>query len=200
VSFRASFPITLYELGIVFTTYNSQNVMSQLIHFEYHRPGIGKTVYDEWLVLDRPDVKVLLQKDYSGPDVDVAGSRILDSGAPMVWFVFPDSWHDIGRFHLSDGTFTGWYTNLCKPVQFEDDTWIGHDLFLDLWQFAVGDVSWLDEDEFAEAVKTGLVDRQLKKQILNQRALIDLQVKLDAWPPPIAKDIDLVQAEALLGT
>jgi predicted RNA-binding protein associated with RNAse of E/G family len=172
--------------------------MSQLIHFEYHRPGIGKTVYDEWLVLDRPDVKVLLQKDYSGPPVEVRGSRILDSGAPMVWFIFADAWHDIGRFHLNDGTFTGWYTNLCRPVEFDGDRWTGHDLFLDLWQFTDGDPVWLDEDEFDDALTSGLIDKSLEKQILNQRTLIDMQVKLGAWPPPVAVDIDLAQAESLL--
>jgi len=118
----------------------------------------------------------------------------------MVWFVFPNSWHDIGRFHLNDGTFTGWYTNLCKPVQFDGHTWIGNDLFLDLWQFATGDPVWLDEEEFDEAVQSKLIDKPLQKQILNQRALIDMQVKLGAWPPPVARDIDLAQAEALLGT
>jgi hypothetical protein len=35
--------------------------MSQLIRFEYQRPGKDVAVYDEHLVLDRPDVKVLLQ-------------------------------------------------------------------------------------------------------------------------------------------
>jgi hypothetical protein len=43
-----------------------------------------------------------------------------------------------------------------------------------------------------------LIDKALEKQILNQRALIDMQVKLGAWPPPVAKDIDLTQAEVLL--
>lgn len=157
------------------------------------------TVYDELLVLDRPDVKVLLQEGYSGPDLDIRGERVLDSGAPMIWFVFPDAWHDIGRFHLSDGTFTGWYTNLCKPVQLNGDTWMGQDLFLDLFQFCDGEAEWLDEDEFAEATKSGLIDNALRKQILNQRELIDLQVKLGAWPPPVAKDIDLAQVEALCG-
>ena len=174
--------------------------MSELIHFEYHRPGIGVTVYDELLVLDRPDAKVLLQEGYTGPSVDVHGTRILDSGAPMVWFVFPDAWHDIGRFHLSDGTFTGWYTNLCHPVQFNGDTWIGRDLFLDLWQFDDGSAVWLDEDEFEDAVKSRLVDKALEKQIVNQRSLIDMQLQADAWPPPIVKDIDLNQVEALRNT
>lgn len=171
--------------------------MAELIHFEYHRPGIGTTVYEEWLVLDRPDVKVLLQEDYSGPSVDVRGTRVLDSGAPMIWFVFPDAWHDIGRFHLNDGKFTGWYTNLCHPVQFDSDTWIGRDLFLDLWQFADGDAVWLDEDEFEQAVRARLVDRALTRQIANQRTLIDMQVRTGTWPPPVARDIDLAQVEAL---
>ena len=174
--------------------------MSQLIHFEYHRPGIGTTVYEELLVLDRPDVKVLLQEGYSGPDVDVGDARVLDSGAPIIWFIFPESWHDIGRFHLNSGTFTGWYTNLCRPVQFDEDKWIGNDLFLDLWQFPDGTPVWLDEDELDDAVKAGIVDRALEKQVLNQKTLIDLQVSLNAWPPPIARDIDLSQVQALQNT
>lgn len=171
--------------------------MPRPIHFEYHRPGIGTTVYHEWLVLDRPDVKVLLQEDYSGPDVDVGTVRVLDHGASIIWFVFPDAWYDIGRFHLSNGVFTGWYTNLCKPVQFDGDTWIGNDLFLDLWQFTCGTALWLDEDEFDSAVATGLVDRALQQQVLNQRGLVDLQVSRNEWPPPVAKDLDLVQVQAL---
>jgi predicted RNA-binding protein associated with RNAse of E/G family len=118
----------------------------------------------------------------------------------MVWFVFPDAWHDIGRFHLSDGTFTGWYTNLCKPVRFDGNTWVGHDLFLDLWQFSSGDPVWLDEEEFDAACKSGRIDKTLEKQVLNQRTLIDMQIESQAWPPPVVKDIDLAQAEVLLST
>ena len=172
--------------------------MTQQIHFECHLPGIGTTVYEELLVLDQPDVKVLLQENYSGPEVDVGTSRVLDSGASIIWFVFPEACHDIGRFHMSDGTFTGWYTNLCKPTQIDGDKWIGNDLFLDLWQFVDGTPVWLDEDEFEDAVKSGLVDKALEKQVLNQQTLINLQVSQLAWPPPVAKDIDLAQVRARL--
>jgi len=34
--------------------------------------------------------------------------------------------------------------------------------------------------------------------VLNERALIDLQVAGGHWPPPIARDIDLAQARRLL--
>ena len=167
------------------------------ITFKYQRPGQGTTTYDEWLVLDRPDVKVLLLESYEGKHVDVGGHRVLDPGAPIVWFVFPDAWHDVGRFHLADGTFTGWYTNFCKPVEFTNDLWRGTDLFLDCWLSADGEVMWLDEDEFDAAVRSRVIDAATKQRVRNERALIELQLGEGAWPPPIARDIDLAQARSL---
>ena len=35
----------------------------------------------------------------------------------MVWTTYRgDVWHDVGRFHLADGTFTGYYANILTPV------------------------------------------------------------------------------------
>lgn len=174
--------------------------MSRQIHFEYHRPGKETVVYRETLVLDRPDVKVLLQEHFSGDNVLVADTITLERGAPIVWFMIADSWHDIGRFHLTDGTFTGWYTNLSKPVEFKGDHWIGNDLFLDLWQPANGDPVWLDEHEFDAAISTGLVDAATQQRVSSERTLIDLQLRQEAWPPPIARDMDLGQVRDLLAT
>ncbi len=172
--------------------------MSRIIRFEYHRPGKAATVYEEQLVLDRPDVKVLLQREYVGDDVRVGGTVTLETGAPIVWFIPVGAWHDIGRFHLRDGTLTGWYTNLSKPVEFDGDTWIGHDLFLDLWQPVIGKAVWLDQDEFDDAAGTSLIDHGTRKRTLNEKTLIDLQVSLGRWPPMIARDINLEQAVTLL--
>ncbi len=172
--------------------------MPNLIRLEYRRPGKQIAVYNEWLVLDRPDVKVLLLDEYDGVELYVDDNVVLETSAPIVWFVFPEKWHDIGRFHLADDTFTGWYTNFCKPVEMNGDHWIGSDLFLDLWQPADGEPAWLDEDELSEAIRTKLIDAQTKRRIENERALIDLQVKQEAWPPAIVRDIDLVQAREIL--
>jgi len=81
--------------------------MARRITYEYRRPGKPVTTYLEWLVLERPDVKVLLLDPYDGPTVAVDGMPILDSGAPVVWFVFPYRWFDIGRFHLRGEAPTG---------------------------------------------------------------------------------------------
>jgi predicted RNA-binding protein associated with RNAse of E/G family len=174
--------------------------MPTSVHFEYHRPGKEVTVYREELVLDRPDVKVLFQSGFTGDDVTLAGSVILQRDAPIVWFVPVGSWHDIGRFHLKDGTFTGFYTNVSQPVEIGQEKWIGRDLFLDLWQPIRGEHLWLDEDEFADAVKQGLIDQATRRRVLNERSLIDLQVDSGQWPPAIVRDIDLEQVRALLNT
>lgn len=170
--------------------------MTRVIQYEYHRPGKPVQTYEEWLVLDRPDAKVLLQ-EYAGPDLDVAGESMLEHGAPAVWYVFPERWHDIARFHLRDGTLTGFYTNLCMPVEISGDRWVGRDLFLDLWQPVGAEPRWLDEDELTAAVRSGIIDAATRKRIQNERSLIDLQVAQSAWPPPIARDLSLEQARAL---
>ncbi len=172
--------------------------MTRDIHFQYHRPGKETVVYEETLALDRPDVKVLLQSQYSGADVVAGSTVILEHGAPIVWYIFAEAWHDVGRFHMSDGSLTGWYTNLSKPVEFRGDSWVGHDLFLDLWQPAAGDAVWLDEDEFEDAAKSGLLDAATRKRVQNERVLIDLQLKEGSWPPPICQDLDLTQVRSLL--
>lgn len=174
--------------------------MTRRITYRYRRPGKGEQTFEQWLVLDRPDVKVLLTDSYNGERLTVNDEPILDPGAPIVWYVFPDKWHDIGRFHLADETFTGWYTNFVTPVEMAGDTWRATDLFLDLWQPAEGEPVWLDEDELEQAVKSGLLDRATAKRIENERSLIVLQLGGGAWPPAIARDIDLAQARALRQT
>ena len=168
--------------------------MAKRIRIHYHRPGKGTIVYHEDLVLDRQDVKVTLLAAYDGKAVTANGAVILGPGAPIVWYVFPDEWYDIGRFHLSDGTFTGWYTNLCVPTEIAGEDWHCTDLFLDHWLGAEGDASWLDEDEFREAVNGGLLDAPTAERVVAQRASVDRKMAAGAWPPAITREIDLATA------
>jgi predicted RNA-binding protein associated with RNAse of E/G family len=172
--------------------------MPRIIHYSYTRPGKDTAVYDHWLVVDRPELKVLLMEAYAGDPLVIDGKVVAEPGAALLWFVFPGAWHDIGRFHLADDTFTGWYTNLCTPVEIRENTWASTDLFLDLWMTPDGFQSWLDEDELADAVREELLDDSTQSQIAGERSRIQTHLDLGAWPPPIAVELDLQAARGLL--
>jgi predicted RNA-binding protein associated with RNAse of E/G family len=172
--------------------------VSKRVCLHYHRPGRGTTVFDEQLVLDRPDVKVTLLADYPGRDGYAADRLILSAGAPIVWFVFPALWRDVGRFHLADGTFSGWYTNLRTPIRVEGDDWYCTDLFLDHWLPADGPALWLDEDELAAALDAGLLDDTMRRAIAAERVTVDAMIATGEWPPAITREIHLAEARRRL--
>lgn len=179
--------------------------MSKRIRIHYHRPGKGTIVYHEHLVLDREDVKVTLLRKWEEREegevreVKEDGRIILGAGAPIVWFVFPHAWRDIGRFHLADGTFTGWYTNFCLPTRIDGDDWHCDDLLLDHWLPVDGEPAWLDEDELADGVARGLIDAATERRIIEERAAVDRQLAAGTWPPAIAREIDLAAALEAVG-
>jgi len=172
--------------------------MTPLIHYSYTRPGKDTAVYDHRLVIDEPDLKVLLMEDYRGDPLVIEDGVAVEPGAALLWFVFPGVWHDIGRFHLADDTFTGWYTNLCTPVEIHRNAWASTDLFLDHWLTPDGFQSWLDEDELAAAVRANLVDEATRSQIAAERSRIQAHLDVGTWPPPVAAELDLQTARGLL--
>lgn len=133
-------------------------------------------------MLDGPDLKVLWVDHYDGPEVRVRSRPVLESGAVATWFVIPGAWYDLGRFHLRDGSFTGWYTNLCTPIQFGAE-WSATDLFLDHWLSADGWGAWLDEDELAAAIERRLLTSETLWHLQVARDTVAGQVQAGAWPP-----------------
>ena len=173
--------------------------MTTRVRIHYHRPDRGTTVFEEELVLDRPDVKVTLLDTYDGKEAFAGGRLILPAGAPVVWFVYPALCRDVGRFHLADGTFTGWYTNLRAPIRMDGNEWYCTDLFLDHWLPADGSPGmWLDEEELDAARAAGLVGAADVDLVRHERAAIEAQLHT-AWPPPLARELDLDQALLRLG-
>lgn len=169
------------------------------IRYHYNRPGRSITVYDEWLLIDRPDAKVLLLEAHQGKPFVVDGRTVLERGAPILWFVFPGSWYDVGRFHLGDGTFTGWYTNITTPPDVTAPAdWSCTDLFLDLWTPPNGPSVWLDEAELSDAVASGVLDAARARNVDEARGAIERANQTTRWPPAIAREVDLVAARAIL--
>jgi predicted RNA-binding protein associated with RNAse of E/G family len=142
------------------------------------------------LILDQPEVKVLLL-EAADAALEIGGAPVLERGAPIIWFVFPARWSDVGRFHLLNGTFTGWYTNLCTPAEMENGIWSLTDLMLDLWIPAHGGPEWLDQDEFDHATRTQALDPELVRSTLAERSRIEGLLSRHEWPPAICREWDL---------
>lgn len=178
-----------------------------LVHIHYRRLPDRKDVYVQQLLLDRPDVKITFQPSTPIPrPVLVDGVSILDPGAPAVWFTFPGRWHDIGRFHRADGTFTGLYANVLTPcvlhpLDARSPTlrWDTTDLFLDVWMSPDGDVQILDEPDLASAVASGWISESHAGKARREADRIADQARRGGWPPAVVREWTLERALEQLG-
>jgi predicted RNA-binding protein associated with RNAse of E/G family len=141
-------------------------------------------------------VKVTLAQDLTfDPPIRILGEVALEMGSDAVWFTFPGRWHDIGRFHRSDDTFTGIYANiLTPPVLKEDGNWETTDLFLDVWVDPDGVLSVLDEDQLEEALVKGWVTGEVAARAREEAAWIEEEHRAGRWPPPIVSEWTLAKA------
>ncbi|HSG46956.1 MAG TPA: DUF402 domain-containing protein, partial [Longimicrobiales bacterium] len=103
------------------------------VRIHYRRPPNRVQVFEQTLIHDGADVKVTLARDLPYEPMRIEGEVVLEPGSDVVWFTFPGRWHDIGRFHRADGTFTGLYANLLTPPVLDGTEWDTTDLFLDVW-------------------------------------------------------------------
>lgn len=160
------------------------------IRIHYHRPPDRETVYVQRLVRRLPGAVItcLDHTPLSRP-MDVDGRCVLEPGAPVVWFTFPDARHDIGRFHLVDGTFTGIYANVLTPVQgLDGSTWHTTDLFLDVWLAPGAPPRLLDEAELAHAERTGAVSADEARRAREEAERLIDEASVGRWPPSIVAD------------
>ena len=114
--------------------------------------------------------------------VTAGGRTILEPGAPVVWITYRGRWHDVGRFHLADGTFTGIYANVLTPVEMDGGRWDTTDLCLDLWVGSDGDTRVLDEDELRAAEDAGGVDAATAARARQEAAVLLEGARRGEWP------------------
>lgn len=128
----------------------------------------------------------------------VGGALVLEPGSPIVWFTFPGRWHDVGRFHLRDGTFSGFYANVIRPAVMEGDRWSITDLCLDVWRGADGAVALLDEDEFEGAVAAAWLDAATAERARHEAEALLAGARSGTWPSPEVHAWTLGRARAVL--
>lgn len=160
------------------------------VRIRYRRPPDRLQRFEQALVHDAGDVVVtyLAHAELKKP-VMAGGRVVLEPGAPVVWFTYRgEVWHDVGRFHRADGTFTGLYANVLTPVRMDGAEWETTDLFLDVWMDADGSVEILDRDEFDAAVQAGWVDADTAARALAEAERLAAAARAGAWPPPHVRE------------
>ena len=165
----------------------------------YRRIGKPAETYRQ-LVLDSDAGGIVTFQPRTPIDspVRVGGTVILEPGSPVLWFTFPRTWHDIGLFHMADGTFTGLYANVLTPVEFVGEgAWETTDLCLDVWVPPGGHATILDEDDLREAEAAGLVDGPLVARARAEAAALVSGHRAGSWPPRLVGEWSLARALAM---
>jgi predicted RNA-binding protein associated with RNAse of E/G family len=170
-----------------------------LIEIRYTRPPDRVTVFRQQLLHETAGCTVtLLEHAQIEKPMIVRGRSVLERGSPIVWFTFPGLWHDIGRFHLPDGRFTGFYANMLTPVRIVSPlVWETTDLFLDVWLDDDGTVL-LDEHELDAAAAAGNVSPELATTARDEAARLLDAARAGAWPPSICAEWTLDHARRVI--
>lgn len=157
------------------------------VRIHYRRPPDRLQVFEQALVEDDGAcIVTYLPSAQLKKPVMAGGRAVLEAGAPVVWFTWRgDVWHDVGRFHMADGTFTGLYANVLTPVQMRGGEWETTDLFLDVWMGADGRVEILDRDEFDAALAAGWIDAATAARALAEAERLAADARAGTWPPAL---------------
>ncbi|HSW30560.1 MAG TPA: DUF402 domain-containing protein [Longimicrobiales bacterium] len=154
-----------------------------LVRIHYRRPPDRLQVFEQHLVHDAAEVKVTLARYGADPAIVIGGEVVLEAGADVVWFTFPGAWHDVGRFHRADGSFTGLYANILTPPVLDGPEWDTTDLFLDVWVSPGGRVLLLDEDEMEDALSRAWLDAPTAARAREEADRLVAGATAGSWPP-----------------
>jgi predicted RNA-binding protein associated with RNAse of E/G family len=174
-----------------------------LVRIRYLHPPDREEFFEQPLVYDDGRVKVSYSpRIVKREAIHIENDLALERGSDIVWFTFPGAWHDIGRFHLADGTFTGIYANILTPAEFESPhVWTTTDLFLDLWlPRGMGRAAAvLDQDEFDLAVQSAWIDEETRVRALDEVERIQKAIAAGEWPPAVVREWTLERVREVAG-
>ena len=174
-----------------------------LVRIHYRRPPDRIQIFEQMLLYEDEDVRITFEPSLPLPSPKwIGGNLAMEPQSPVLWFTYPDTWHDIGLFHSADGRYTGLYANILTPPRFQDRlTWHTTDLYLDLWIPAGStEVEVLDREQFETARARGLLQREEAAGAEAEVKRILGEAEAGRWPPPVVAEWDLSRAHALAGS
>lgn len=171
------------------------------VRIYYTRPPNPPDVYDQALVYEDADVSITLTVALDLPSAKVIDGRVaMERGSSIVWFTYPDRWHDIGKCYRRDGSYSGLYANVLTPVRFEaGDIWHTTDLCLDVWLPPGGPPVLLDEDALLASESQGAIDRAQANRARQEAEALIKGARSGSWPPADVNDWGLERALQRIG-
>jgi predicted RNA-binding protein associated with RNAse of E/G family len=172
-----------------------------VVTIHYRRPPDRVQIFEQTVVDDDGEcVVAYLPSAQIGKPMEIGGRVVLEPGSPIVWFTYRgDVWHDVGRFHLADGSFTGFYANVLTPVRMDGARWVTVDWFLDVWMGADGGIEILDRDEFDTALAEGLATPRTAARALAEAARLVDDARRGAWPRAQVREWTVERVRGVLG-
>lgn len=117
----------------------------------YKRDHRGRPVWHyAGTVAERGPGWVRLNAYFGRDRVDI-GLVVFCRGDLMVEWFYADRYYNVFQLHDGDGgPIKGWYCNITRPAEIRAAAVAADDLALDVFVSPLGQVTVLDEDEFAE--------------------------------------------------
>ena len=170
------------------------------VTIHYLRPPDHLQTFRQPIVHQSTEAIVTFSRGIRVPaPMELDGEIVLEAGSDIVWFTFPGLWHDIGRFHNAEGTFTGFYANLLTPVEMlPGHVWRTTDLFLDVWMKPGRAPRLLDEDELQAALDADALEAGTARRAREEAARILEHASGGGWPPPVVHEWTRERALGLL--
>jgi len=131
-------------------------VPGSAIRVRKRRPDGSERFAWDGVALRADQSGIVVHAEFGLPQVEL-GCTTFRRGDVFVEFYSWHRWYTVAQVFEADGTFKGWYCDVCMPPRWDAPGELSYvDLALDLWQGADGTIVLLDEQEFTEYRATGV--------------------------------------------
>lgn len=156
----------------------------------YHRlDGRGTAVYTEALISDdgvRLQTCAVIPEEYR---ISISRGmwelgllpRAQTFGAIRKHYFYCEPF-DVLEFFDTEGNFAGYYSDIVTPLTRVDGEYHLTDLFLDVWITPAGAAHELDWEEFAEAVRDGVLSEEQRAHALSALERLRAEIAAGRFP------------------
>jgi len=124
-------------------------------------------------VLTEGKTWVCLEATFNNPDKD-AGYVVFRRGDTFIEWYYSDRWYNVFELYdVDDEHHKGWYCNITRPAQISEELIRADDLALDVFVSPEGEITVLDEDEFAALNLAPADQRAARNAVLAIRRAVE---------------------------